>query len=29
MKEVIGKYREFARRVNPDIKVIKGSEWCC
>lgn len=29
MKEIIGKYREFAKRINPDIKVIKGSEWCC
>lgn len=29
MKEIIGKYREFAKRINPDIKVIKGNEWCC
>lgn len=29
MKDIIKKYREFARRVNPDIKVIKGSNWCC
>ena len=29
MKEIIGKYREFAKRINPNIKVIKGSEWCC
>lgn len=29
MKDIIGKYREFARRVNSDVKVIKGNDWCC
>ena len=28
MKEVLGKYREFAKRINPNIKVVKGKEWC-
>lgn len=29
MKKVIGKYREFAKRINPQVKVRKGAEWCC
>lgn len=29
MKEVLGKYREFARQINPKVTVGKGKEWCC
>lgn len=29
MKDIIKKYREFVKRINPDIKVIKGFDWCC
>ena len=29
MRKVIGKYREFAKRINPQVKVRKGADWCC
>ena len=29
MKEIIEKYREFAHKVNPDIEVTEGGDWCC
>ncbi len=28
-KEVLGKYREFAKQINPKVKIVKGTDWCC